>query len=329
MYSEKPKLHDRQKAHITGRLRTIALDVTGKCNMACAKCYAQPFKDAPEIDLDILGRALKEARDLGVYHYILQGGEPLCDMPRLRAIIERIGPDDTFLNLVTNGKAITDVSVLKDMGIDKISFSMDSGIQEEHDSLRGHGSFIGNLYYIREVMDSGLIASISTVATRQNMVKEGGFWKAYELAQLLGIRLDIQIAMPVGNWEGMSDILITPEQIDELDRLRYYSQPPGVKRDLFCDVGCKHCPAVNEFMAITVSGEFLPCNFMQITLGNIRDHSLCEMREAALKIEWFHAPWEPECLVGAVEDFQEDCMSKMKGKQKPVPAKEVWEKYEV
>ena len=59
-----------------------------------------------------------------------------------------------------------------------------------------------------------------------------------------------------------------------------------VKRDLYRgEKVC--CPAGTEFMAITVDGNFMPCNFIQATLGNIKDKSLKEMRMDLLKSEWF------------------------------------------
>ena len=69
MYTEKPKLQQRQGAHQPGDLRTIALDVTPRCNMKCPHCYAAVLIDLKPIELELLKGALNEAYELGVFHY--------------------------------------------------------------------------------------------------------------------------------------------------------------------------------------------------------------------------------------------------------------------
>lgn len=84
MYDLKTKLHEREKAYQSGNLKTIALDVTNKCNMHCKFCYAETFVQKKPIELNILQKALEEAYNMGVCHYILQGGEVLADYERLK-----------------------------------------------------------------------------------------------------------------------------------------------------------------------------------------------------------------------------------------------------
>ena len=66
MYKEKTKLHRREKEYVSGNLRSIALDVTNKCNMHCKFCYAETFVKKEPIDLSILKKVLEEAYDMGV-----------------------------------------------------------------------------------------------------------------------------------------------------------------------------------------------------------------------------------------------------------------------
>ena len=55
-----------------------------------------------------------------------------------------------------------------------------------------------------------------------------------------------------------------------------------VNRDIYAG-DSDHCPAGTEFMGLTADGELLPCNFLQYSLGNIREHSITEMREKLLQ----------------------------------------------
>jgi len=212
VYSEKPKLHQRQKEHKPGNLRTIALDVTPICNMRCPRCYAETFRQVKPVELSVLQKALDESYELGVFNYVLQGGEAIQDPHRLEAIIQMCHPDETYINVVSNGWSMTRQKIrwLGNLKVDKIAFSLDSGIEGEHDVERMPGSYRKVLQGIDDVLDEGLLTSISTVVTHQSLYSEG-FKKAYVYAQTKRIRIDIQIAEPVGNWDGQKEYLITPE----------------------------------------------------------------------------------------------------------------------
>lgn len=308
MYQEKNLLHKRQKEYESGQLRTIALDVTTRCNMNCPHCYAETFKNSTAIDINELKPALEEAYQLGVHHYVLQGGEAILDHERLENIINSIHPDETYINVVSNGLEMTTDKIewLKSLKVDKIAFSIDSGIPEEHDANRAPGSFHKVLEAVDNVKAAGLLSSISTVFTRNSLNSEG-FQKTLMIARQKNIRVDIQIAMPVGKWDGKKDILITPEESTQIKKMQlgYPVLANGqrmVNRDVFNFGGEDHCPAGTEFMAITADGNFLPCNFCQFTLGNIREKSLTSMRNDLLKSSWFTGK-RPKCLVGEDEDF--------------------------
>ena len=137
MYSEKPWLWRRQSHHRLGSLRTISLDVTARCNMNCPRCYASTFRAAKPVGLDILRQFFDEAYELGVFHYVLQGGEPITDMPRLEAILQMCHPNESYINVVSNGWAMTidRIRKLKCLKVDKIAYSLDSGIAGEQDLI--------------------------------------------------------------------------------------------------------------------------------------------------------------------------------------------------
>lgn len=329
MYTNKEKLHAREKMYKPGNLRSIALDVTNRCNMHCKFCYAETFAKKEPVALDILQKALDEAYDMGVCHYILQGGEVFADYDRLKSIIAMIHPEETYINIVSNGWGVTREKIveLKSLQVDKITFSLDSGIESEHDENRMPGSFRKVLSAIDMVKEQGLLSGISTVATHESLHSEG-FLKAYDIAKNKGIRFDIQIAEPVGKWDGNKKCLITKEDAAYIYEL-YQGSPimdngqTVVKRDLYraCNKVC--CPAGTEFMAITVDGNFMPCNFIQATLGNIKDKSLREMRNDLLRSKWFCEEYSC-CIIGEHDKFFEEVVLKYKNVEKPLDAYEVF-----
>ncbi len=77
-------------------------------------------------------------------------------------------------------------------------------------------------------------------------------------------------------------------------------------------------------MAITADGNFLPCNFIQATLGNIRDKSLRTMRDDLLRSPWFsqkHAC----CILGEDSEYIKQFVLPHAGKKKPLDAYQLFE----
>lgn len=328
MYSEKPKLHERQRRHKPGTLRTLAVDVTPLCNMKCSHCYAETFAQVESVPLDVMERALGEACDMGVFHFVLQGGEPVVDPKRLEAIVKACRPDESYINVVSNGWAMTPERIhwLREIGVDKISYSLDSGIPEEHDAIRGAGSFERVLRAMDATEAEGLLTAISTVVTHESLYSEG-FRRAYDLAAARRIRMHVQIAEPVGKWDGRKDALITPDDAAYIKKLEQESPLVGtgqrmIHRDIYCG-DCDHCPAGTEFMGITTDGHFLPCNFLQFTLGRVGERSLVDMRDELLASPWFDGR-HPTCICGEDDAFFEGFIAPYVDRPKPLSAHEVF-----
>jgi len=333
MYSEKPKLHERQKSHKNRELRTISLDVTPRCGMNCSRCYAETFRKVRPIELEVLQRALDEAYELGVFHYVLQGGEPIEDSRRLEGILRMCHPDETYINVVTNGWNITREKILslKALKVDKIAFSLDSGIEAEHDAKRRPGSYKRILEAIDSVLNEDLLVSISVVVTHQSLYSEG-FKKAYEYAKEKGIRIDVQIAEPVGKWDGSKGYLMRPEDSRYIKRLQIDSPflkngQRMVNRDIFSG-DQDRCPAGTEFMALSADGQLLPCNFLQFSLGNIRDKTIEAMRRDLLRSSWFDGK-HPDCLCGENQEFISRFIMPYIDKPKPLKAHKAFNLKEV
>jgi uncharacterized radical SAM superfamily Fe-S cluster-containing enzyme len=132
---------DRTYPPETSPYETIIIDVTHRCNMACANCYV-PNREIPDLDarwlLDVLGR-LPRGR------YIrLVGGEPTLrnDLPDLIRGIRSLGHHAV---VVTNGLRLANreyVRTLKQAGL-QIAY------------LSFNGGFDDDLYEVRHSRTSG------------------------------------------------------------------------------------------------------------------------------------------------------------------------------
>lgn len=328
MYNDKVKLHQREKKHKQGSLRTISIDVTPVCNMSCSHCYADTFMQNEPFNLIAFEKTVDELYKLGVFHYVLQGGEPIADPDRLEKIFELIRPDESYITLVSNGWEMTKdvIQWLRKLGVDKIAFSLDSGDEKEHDENRREGSFKKVMEAVDNVLDVGLDVSISTVVTHESLYSEG-FNKAYEYVKSKKLRFDVQIAEPVGKWDGVKELLITKEDAAYIKKLQRESPLTWngremIKRDIYCD-DCDHCPAGTEFMAISADGHVLPCNFLQYSLGKIQDESITKMRKDLLRSNWF-SELHHNCIVGEDEEFIDSFVMPFVGQNKPLDAYKVF-----
>lgn len=325
MYKDKPGLHARQKAYKVGDLRTIAVDVTNRCNMNCSHCYASTFRKHNDIAIEDLKNFFNEAYDLGVYHYVLQGGEAILELERLEQIISMTRPDETYYTVISNGWEMTVdmIRKLKSMKVDKIGFSLDSGFEEEHDANRAEGAFKRVIEAVKNVKAEGLFSSLSTVVT--NTTIEGdSFKRILEIGAELGVRIDIQVAMPVGKWDGMRDIRITPEDAAQLRKMydelgTFEDGMRRIGRDVYAGTEEECCPAGRDFMALTAEGEILPCNFCQFSLGNIREVSLKDARKALMSSKWFQGT-HPVCLLGEDDEFFDKYVAPYVDTPKPLDA---------
>lgn len=315
----KPALYDKMKAfaersvkgHEGSMLRTLDMSVTSACNLKCKHCYASGYRNFDDLDLDSWNRVITEARELGVFHFIIQGGEPLLLKDRLKKILDFIEPESSFVNLITNC-TLTDrrtLTWLKDEGVDKLCVSLDSGIPEEHDENRGEkGCFKRAVDTVFSARDMGFQVSLSTVVSHENIHSEG-IRALFDFAVKNRMRLDIQVASPTGRLWGRTDLIC-----DENDSafLRQKMENTTVRdecgqlyllnRDLYPRYGKEGCPAVKNFLSITSSGEILPCTFIHISLGNVRDVTLKQALEKGMKVKYLSEYW-PRCLCGEDKEF--------------------------
>jgi hypothetical protein len=76
-------------------------------------------------------------------------------------------------------------------------------------------------------------------------------------------------------------------------------------------------------MSLTADGQVMPCNFLQFTLGDIRQRNIAGMREALLTSRWFDGshPW---CICGEDSEFIERFIVPYVDLPKPLDARKVF-----
>ncbi len=150
----------------------VFLELTRACALACRHCraQAQPKRDPRELTSEEYRRLLDQ---LGTFDrppiVILSGGDPfmrrdLFDIVEYgiqNGLTVSVSPSATAL--VTSER----LERLAELGVSRVSFSLDGATAEAHDAFRGFpGTFDRTLAIIRRAREAGLGFHVNTTVTR-------------------------------------------------------------------------------------------------------------------------------------------------------------------
>lgn len=156
-----------------GTLRAVFVDLTNRCNLRCKYCFNYRSLQAPpsDLDLDLIGKALRSKLAESVKDWFLSGGEPaLYDhLPEALDLFRGhgVGP-----KIATNGTVLSPetIDMWAGLGVRSLQFSLDTLDPEVHADLNGggrrdHETLLRNLEY---AVQSPLRVVVSSVLTRPN-----------------------------------------------------------------------------------------------------------------------------------------------------------------
>ena len=300
-------------------LRYVDFNITDKCNLHCQHCFATAFtqNDRPKMQIEDYRRVMKEANKLGAVNFSFQGSEPLL-YPQLEEIIKAAAPYKNVISVTTNGTLLTPehAKKLRKIGVDIFTISLDSMNPEEHDSFRNKkGTYEKTLKGIESALENGCNVTIGTVLSHQNIRSEG-IERLFEWATKKQLTLCLSLAVPIGEWVGNSDVLLTDEDMEYIENLK--SKYPYLRTDFETNYVKYGCGAIKEILYITPYGDVLPCPYIHISFGNIFEQSLEDIRNTGLKNEYFTEYWQ-KCLCATDREFIDDILCKLNfGKVLPI-----------
>jgi len=257
----------------------LILSITSSCNLKCTGCYAAAAgtlcnnKTNNSLDLEQWIKIIKEASELGVFGFIIAGGEPFL-MPNLLEISEQFKAR-LFL-IFTNGTVLgeKDYKKLKRVRNTIIIVSIE-GDQELTNSRRGYGVYEKALSTIHNLDEIGVISGISVTINRNNFK----FWmESKNIDDLIskGVRLAFLLEyIPVDN--DVELMLTKEESIEFRKKILNYRET----KQIFLI----HSPGDEEFMGgcvsagrgfahVTPTGDLTPCPVSNIATHNLTKSSL-------------------------------------------------------
>lgn len=153
-------------------LKECWFHLTDRCNLACKHCLfaASPAK-AATISPEALARGISEARELGCAIFYFTGGEPFVYPGFTGMVAKLLNEPAIHVVTLTNGLLIKDhFAELASLPRERfhLQLSLD-GLKEQHEALRGKGSFAGLLEGLALLKEGGFPLTLSVAVNRGNV----------------------------------------------------------------------------------------------------------------------------------------------------------------
>jgi radical SAM protein with 4Fe4S-binding SPASM domain len=252
-----------------------SVDITSRCNLKCAHCYATGDSFQGEMSYEEICRIFDQIADAGCFWLLLTGGEPLI-RPDFADIYHYAKRKGFLITLFTNGTMITPqlADMLKEEPPFKIEVSLYGMTAATYEKITGvAGSFQRCINGINLLAERGSPLKLKTVAITLNK-HEIGDMKKY--ADNLGVefRFDPMIFPSLDGSTKPLNLRLSPEEILELDMV------DEERCDAFCEI-CDNlwgavgddrlygCGAGINTFHITANGELAECTLGRRTNYNI------------------------------------------------------------
>ncbi|EGW55504.1 radical SAM/SPASM domain-containing protein [Candidatus Endoriftia persephonae] len=281
----------------------IAINLTRRCNLACAHCYmdaaTREAGSEAELTTDEVKALLDQIRERGDdTMVVLTGGEPL-----LRRDLEALVAHGNGLGLAmvvgTNGVLLNEkrVAALKAAGAMGMGISLDSLDPNHHDSFRGcPGSWEKTLAGMEFCRQADLPFQVHFSVTEQNADEVQSM---IDFTKAAGAHvLNIFFLVCTGRGESMSDI--TPQRYEQV--LQQLVEAQDANKDLLLRARCaphykriayQHdpespltraqgyegggCLAGIHYCRITPEGAVTACPYLEAEEGSIRQESFWQI----------------------------------------------------
>lgn len=256
----------------------LIFSITNQCNLDCKGCYQREFHPSTEQELSAkkLEEITHEAHELGIYFFVIAGGEPLI-RPEMLQITQKYR--DIIFLVFTNGTLI-DEAMIKQFKKQKNVVPLISleGDADDTNERRGEGTYQHVLKIMGQLRKNGTFFGTSITLTRLNFETVTAPEFIQDLAEV-GCKFFLFLDY-TPTQEGTEDwVLLDDQRMQVMSLIKSFREQfsalfIGVPWDEMDVGGC--LSAGRGFVHVNAEGDVEPCPFAPISDNNLMDVSLKE-----------------------------------------------------
>ena len=274
-------------ARADGKLLSLDIQLTKRCNLRCLYCYAVSAESQKnELGLDEVIHVIDEARELGLRTLTLTGGEPLIDETYFQ-IAEYARQCGICVLLFTNGLLVSrevamrlmELRISPCVKLDSLSSMTQDYLAGERGALERIKEGIGNLIAAGYTTKYSAL-SVNAVICRYNLDQIPELWTWARRQKIVPSVTRLQL---MGRARGKTDLMVTPKELYELyGKICEIDKGFGIlwKPNIPWPHG-KPCRRHYVGCFIDSEGYVQPCSGVPIKAGNIREQSLRKILSTA------------------------------------------------
>ncbi len=265
----------------------ILFDPTQACNMHCVGCWSGTYGHKKSLSYEDMDKIVTEGKELGVYLYMLTGGEPLVKKKELLRLAEK--HNDVMFALYSNSTLIDEDLCKELVRLGNITFQLSiEGTPDTNDARRGEGHYEAAMRAMDLLKQYGIPFGTSICYTRANIeaVSNDDFVR---FVAGKGARFGFFFHyMPVGT-NAVPELMPTVEQREQMiKQIRHLRSddcdieffPMDFQNDGEFVGGC--IAGGRNYFHINANGDAEPCVFIHFSNTNIHENSVLEMLKSPL-----------------------------------------------
>lgn len=274
---------------------TALVSVTSACKYSCSHCY-QKHDHGKDADLAVLIQTAKKMQDMGIAFFNIEGGEPFLVYDRLLELCRNIDHrSEIVINTTGDGVSLQRLQELKSLGnVTALMFSLHSDTAEGLNAFTGTSKAWENMEKAIEMAHNVGLGVMFNSCLQHEAFTNGTFEKVMDVAKNHKAAL-IQLIKPkpAGGWleKGAKsfsdkDVEILRNKVDAYNLEAKYRNYPFVYSQLLEEeVDMFGCTAGGtDRFYINAKGDLQPCEFLNISFGNIHTDDFDSIYSAMRKV---------------------------------------------
>ncbi|MHC4661278.1 MAG: radical SAM protein [Planctomycetota bacterium] len=253
---------------------SVEYEVTRQCNFNCVHCYHDPARRGEaELDFDGVAGVLDSLAGAGVLHLTFTGGEPFARRD-FHDILEAARERRFAPTIITNGYYLDSSTVewLARIKVYSLAVTLTGMSEAAFGAVTGRpGALSDVLHGIERAKSAGIPVEIHVPLLRENLADLKDF-----MVYGKGLRVPVKISPRISPREGGS-LAPLEHEIPEDDLAGFVKElelscrrPSAGDPDTLCPVG-------REILAVSASGEIMPCIQLRTVLGTLPENDIAEV----------------------------------------------------